>query len=67
MDSISNRIFGLGIVTGLIIGIVCGALGSALINGRQVQPIDVNRGKTEIVVTYKNDVAVDSVVVYKVR
>ena len=65
-DSISNRIFGLGIVTGLIIGIVAGALGSALINDRQVQPINVNRGKTEIVVTYKNDVAVDSVV-YKVR
>lgn len=67
MDSLSNRIFGLGIVTGLIIGIVAGALGSALINGRQVQPIDANRGKTEIVVAYKNDVAVDSVVVYKVR
>ena len=67
MDSLSNRIFGLGIVTGLIIGIVAGALGSALINDRQVQPIDVNRGKTEIVVTYKNDAAVDSVVVYKVR
>lgn len=62
MDS-TDRIFGLGVGTGFIIGLIC----VTLINGRQVQPIDVYRGKTEIVVTYKNDVAVDSVVVYKVR
>ena len=62
-DSISNKIFGLGIVTGFIIGIVC----AGLIFESQVQPIDVYRGKTDLVVTYKNDVAVDSIVVYKVR
>ena len=57
-----DSIFGLGIIVGLLIGVLCGAL----INECQVQPIDVYRGKTELVVTYKNDVAVDSVV-YKVR
>ncbi len=54
---------GLGIFIGFIIGIICGGF----ISGGQVQPIDVYRGKTELVVTYKNDVAVDSTVVYKVK
>ena len=58
-----DSIFGLGIVIGFVIGILCGGL----IADSQVQPIDVYRGKTELVVTYKNDVAVDSTVVYKVR
>lgn len=58
-----DNIVGLGIVLGFAIGLISGAL----IYGCQVQPIDVYRGKTELVVTYKNDVAVDSTVVYKVR
>lgn len=59
----NSSIFGLGILAGFVIGIICGAL----ISESQVQPIDVYRGKTELVVTYKNDVAVDSTVVYKVK
>ena len=58
-----DSIFGIGIVIGFIIGIICGCL----IADSQVQPIDVYRGKTELVVTYKNDVAMDSVVVYKMK
>ena len=58
-----DSIFVLGVVVGLFIGLI----GGALINECQVQPIDVYRGKTELVVTHKNDVAVDSVVVYKMK
>ena len=58
-----DSIFGLGIIVGLVLGLI----GGALINESQVQPIDVYRGKTELVVTYKNDVVVDSVVVYKMK
>ena len=58
-----DSIFGLGVVVGIVIGL----MGAALVCEYQVKPIDVYRGKTEIVVTYKNDVAVDSVVVYKMK
>ena len=58
-----DSIFGLGIVFGFVIGLISGAL----IYECQVQPIDVYRGKTELVITYENDVAVDSVVVYKMK
>lgn len=58
-----ESLFVLGIVIGFVIGITCGGF----ISESQVQPIDVYRGKTELVVTYKNDVAVDSTVVYKIK
>ena len=58
-----DSIFGAGILLGVLIGLICGVI----ICEHQVQPIDVYRGKTELVVTYKNDVAVDSVVVYKMK
>ena len=56
-----DSIFGLGFILGFVIGIIC----AILIADSQVQAIDVYRGKTELIVTYKSDVAVDSVVVYK--
>ena len=58
-----DSIFGLGVVVGIVIGL----MGAALVCEYQVKAIDVYRGKTELVVTYKNDVAVDSVVVYKMK
>ena len=45
---------------GMLIGIVvCLQLG--------VKPIDVYRGKTTLEVTYRDSVAIDSTVVYKVK
>ena len=58
-----DSIFGLGVIFGILVGLLIGAI----ISEYQIQPIDVYRGKTELVVTYKNDVAVDSVVVYKMK
>lgn len=58
-----ESLFGLGVIFGILVGLVIGAI----ISECQIQPIDVYRGKTELVVTYKNDVAVDSTVVYKIK
>ena len=58
-----NSKFGLGIVIGVVIGLLVGII----VIECSVQPIDVYRDKTELIVTYKNDVAVDSVVVYKMK
>ena len=47
----------------------CLALGSlfSLINHNEPTAIDVYRGKTELEITYRDSVAVDSVVVYKMK
>ena len=47
----------------------CFALGSlvSLINYNEPTTLDVYRGKTTLEITYKDSVAIDSVVVYKVR
>ena len=40
---------------------------SEAVNNEHPQAIDVYRGKTTLEITYRDSVAIDSVVVYKVR
>ena len=58
-----DSIFGLGLFVGIVIGLMC----SFLVCEYQVKPIDVYRGKTTLEITYRDSVAIDSVVVYKMK
>ena len=52
------------IIVMYVVGILMGMLAYTQLS---IRPIDVYRGKTTLEITYRDSVAVDSVVVYKVR
>lgn len=58
MDEIS---FFLGIISGIIIGMVFITLG----DDKYPTALDVYKGKTTLEITYRDGVAIDSVVVFK--
>ena len=51
----------------VVFALLYGVFGSAYFQQFRPKPIDVYRGKTTLEITYRDSVAVDSVVVYKVR
>ena len=51
------------VVFALLYGVFC----SAYVLQHKPKPIDVYRGKTTLEITYRDSVAIDSVVVYKVK
>ena len=58
-------IFGLGVF--LMFGFICGLMSLCLGLYNSPTALDVYRGKTTLEITYRDSVAVDSTVVYKVR
>ena len=56
--------FGMGILFTICV-IVVTVIGSELWGEETIKPIDVYRGKTTLEITYKDSVAIDSVVVWK--
>lgn len=56
--------FGMGILFTICV-IVAVAIGSLLWGEETIKPIDVYRGKTTLEITYRDSVAIDSVVVWK--
>ena len=50
------------VACGLILG---GMFIGICLNDNEIEPIDVYRGKTTLEITYKDGVAIDSVVVFK--
>ena len=57
-----------GFVIGIAFTITCVlsiAIGEVIWGKQQVSPLDVYRGKTTLEITYRDSVAVDSVVVWK--
>lgn len=56
-------VFSLGVCFG---NLLCD-LGDVVVEKHRPQAIDVYRGKTELEITYRDSVAVDSVVVYKTK
>lgn len=56
--------FGTGILFTLCV-IIAVAIGSLLWGEETIKPIDVYRDKTTLEITYKDSVAIDSVVVWK--
>lgn len=51
----------------VVFALLYGVFGSAYIQQYRPKPIDVYRGKTTLEITYRDSVAIDSTVVYKVR
>ena len=51
----------------VVFALLYGVVGSAFIQQYKPKPIDVYRGKTTLEITYRDSVAVDSVVVYKMK
>ena len=54
-------------VFGLVVGIMATLFFTIFLNLDKPKPIDVYRGKTTLEITYRDSVAVDSVVVYKMK
>ena len=59
--------FSRGIAFGAIVMALCWLIGCILTYGQSPTALDVYRGKTTLEITYRDSVAVDSTVVYKVR
>ena len=57
----------LGILLDLIVGAITGVLIYVSIVSDKPTAIDVYRGKTTLEITYRDSVAIDSVVVYKTK
>lgn len=51
----------------VVFALLYGVFGSAYIQQYKPKPIDVYRGKTTLEITYRDSVAIDSTVVYKVK
>lgn len=54
-------------ILGVCFGNLICDLGDMIVEKHRPQAIDVYRGKTTLEITYRDSVAVDSVVVYKVK
>ena len=59
--------FGYGLLLGVILTFISGLISFMIVDSNSIKPIDVYRGKTTLEITYRDSVAVDSVVVYKIR
>ena len=58
--------FGYGLLLGVVLTFISGLISFIIVDSQCIKPIDVYRGKTTLEITYRDSVAVDSVVVYKV-
>ena len=60
-----------GFVKGFFLGLVVTFISCIIIisdaEKSRIKPIDVYRGKTTLEITYRDSIAIDSTVVYKVR
>lgn len=54
-------------IIGLILGLIIGLLLLVSIEevGKSIEPIDVYRGRTTLEITYRDSIAVDSLVIWK--
>ena len=59
--------FSRGLALGVIIMTISCAIGYVLAYGQSPSAMDVYRGKTTLEITYRDSVAIDSTVVYKVK
>ena len=59
--------FGYGLLLGIVMTFISGLISFMIVDSDGIKPIDVYRGKTTLEITYRDSVAVDSIVVYKVR
>lgn len=62
-----NEGFAKGFSLGIVVTFISCIIALIITDKQQIKPIDVYRGKTTLEITYRDSVAVDSTVVYKVR
>ena len=51
----------------MICAFLTGVIWTVFLTHDEIQPLDVYRGKTTLEITYRDSVAIDSTVVYKVK
>ena len=60
-----------GLVKGFFLGVgvtfISCIIALIIVEKQRIEPIDVYRGKTTLEITYRDSVAIDSTVVYKVK
>ena len=70
-ELLNNPIYAEGFLYGLLLGVVLtfisGLISFIIVDSQGIKPIDVYRGKTTLEITYKDSVAIDSTVVYKMK
>ena len=66
-NPIYTKGFGYGLLLGVVLTFISGLISFVIVDSQDIKPIDVYRGKTTLEITYRDSVAIDSTVVYKVR
>lgn len=66
-NPIYTKGFGYGFLLGIVLTFISGLISFMTVDSDSIKPIDVYRGKTTLEITYRDSVAIDSTVVYKVR
>ena len=59
--------FGYGLLLGVVLTFISGLISFIIVDSQGIKPLDVYRGKTTLEITYKDSVAIDSTVVYKMK
>jgi hypothetical protein len=59
--------FAKGFFLGIGVAFISCIIALIIVEKQRIEPIDVYRGKTTLEITYRDSVAIDSTVVYKVR
>ena len=59
--------FGYGLLLGVVLTFISGLISFIIVDSQGIKPLDVYRGKTTLEITYRDSVAVDSVVVFKMK
>lgn len=62
-----NEGFVKGVFLGVGVTFISCIIALIIVEKQRIEPIDVYRGKTTLEITYRDSVAVDSVVVYKMK
>ena len=66
-NPIYTKGFGYGLLLGVVLTFISGLISFVIVDNQGIKPIDVYRGKTTLEITYRDSVAVDSMVVYKMK
>ena len=59
--------FGYGLLLGVVLTFISGLISFIIVDSQGIKAIDVYRDKTTLEITYRDSVAIDSTVVYKMK
>ena len=66
-NPIYTKGFGYGLLLGVVLTFISCLISFVIVDSQGIEPIDVYRGNTTLEITYRDSVAIDSVVVYKMK